>query len=618
MSGTNWQLYPALTGALASADTFLALQASDHSASSAGTVHQVTPAQLAAAMVSLYGMQRGFDVVIAPSDASAQFKGAADVVLTGSGDQSAINTALAALPGAGRALLGPGTVSLTDKITVDQGNVELHGCGYATYVQAAAGFNASAAALVHIGTAAVLTGNVVTGLQLDGNHGTASGSAVGLLASASQILVERVEVKNSCGDSYYFQAHDGTTALYEIGMRDCYAWSPAGYGVHIGATVDNSEFHRVFAVGSNQGTPVTGSSDGFYVAGSDCKFLQCHPYFNAGNGMTIASGCANITVVDGEYETNTGYGIKVEGADHVTVTAGASFYANGSGSIAFATTGANLQAQVSGCKFHDLGTTATTVISADANTYQLAVSGCTFDCATGSALTSIISLAVQGASVTGNILRSNNSAVNSVYLNGATYVKIIGNYLDGPVTEASGADYNDVIGNGWNNTLTTYFTFTGAHSSASSNQPAPEQAAGRTVLGTPFSSGTGTSAQNVTGMSATVGAGTWEITAWVPMSPHGTTGGTQTLAWTFGGTTSAAAVSWTISGTSTTGAGGTSLTTASAASPTMTSAGMVGLFTGRVTVTASGTLQLTVKSGTSGDECTIPAGAWMQVKPVTS
>lgn len=416
--------------------------------------------------------QRGFNVLIAPSNAPAAFLAAADVVLTGTADQTAINTALAALTSGGRALIAPGTVSLTDEIAVDNSYVELHGCGYATLVQAATGFSGTAAAVIHFGTAAVLEGNRLCDLQVDGNYGnvTAGGSADGVLASAVQFRASRVQVKNALGDGWHFQSYDGSTSLYEIYMEDCYSSQAAGRNVHIGTTVDNSEFIRVIAVGGSKLATPRGT-DGIYVEGADCKFIVCHPYFNVDNGLTLAAGSANVQVIGGEYETNGGYGIQGLGADHVSVI-GAEFYANGSGSLDLRT-GTNLQVSVSDCAFHDVGATATGVITADASAYQLAINGNLFDCATGSTLTSLISLAVQGAAVTGNTLRSNNSAVDGVYLNGATYVKVTGNYLDGPVVEAGGADYNTVAHNGWNNALSPYLTLSGANTTAHDNLPAP-------------------------------------------------------------------------------------------------------------------------------------------------
>jgi hypothetical protein len=573
--------------------------------------------------------QHPYDTLIAPSNSPAAILASADVVLTGTADQTAINAALAALPGAGRVLIGPGTVSLTDKIIINQSNTELHGCGYATYIQAAAGFNASAAALVHVGPASVLTGNVISDMQLDGNHGTASGSAVGILASTSQLLVERVEVKNSNGDSYYFQAFDGSTPLFEILMSDCYAWFPAGFGVHVGTTVDNSEFIRVFAVGSNQGTPVAGSSDGFNVAGSGCKFLLCHPYFNAGNGMTLASGSANVSVIGGEYETNTGYGIQALGSDHLSV-AEASFYANSAGSLDLRT-GTNLHATVTASIFHDIGPVATGVLTADASTFGLSLTGNTFDCATGSALTSVISIASSGGAMTGNIFRTNNSAVNAILLNGATFNTVTANFLDEKVTESGGADFNTIAHNRWNNTATTPVTLVGANSRATDNLPAPDQGAISgltTVMGSAVTGTSGTASQNVTGLvSPTLTTRKYSLQIDLTYLPTGTIGSTTTFGFSAGSGLTLSSLSLTSfieSGATTAEAATSANVTSTTLSDAMWTSPTHGASTGfckvsiwgTVTVSAGGTLQVVFANTTSADTCNIVAGAAMTLIPI--
>lgn len=587
----------------------------------------ITIANLGRTLVAVGGMQRAYDVVIAPSNAPAQILAAADVVLTGTADQTLINAALAALPGEGRALIGPGNVSLTAPVVINQSNVELHGCGYATYIQAAASF--SGAALVQLGTASVLTGNAVSDMQLDGHFGVASGTTVGLLASASQLLVERIEVKNSTGDSFYFQSWNGTTPIFEIGMRDCHAYSPAGKGVHVGTTCDNSEFQRVFPVGSNQGTPVAGSSDGFYVEGSDCKFLQCHPYFNAGNGMTLASGSANITVVDGEYETNTGYGIQSLGSDHLSVGAGTSFYANATGSLDLRT-GTNLHASVTGCKFHDVGTVATTVISADGSTFGLSLTGNTFDCATGSALTSVISLASSGGAIVSNIFRTNNSAVNAILLNGATYNTISANFLDEKVTESGGADFNTLTHNRWNNVAATPVTLAGANSRATDNAPAfdlgsvvdAEQLA---CLSASYTLTNSTSAQKLfnataNGALTVLGSTTYEFECLLDIT--GLSGSAHVISFGFGGTATFTSAMY-LASTSTSSGGAASLFAATAATATAVTASNTGtvllaVIRGTLRVNAAGTIIPQVTQGTASAAAVVAAGSQFRAWPVGS
>jgi Pectate lyase superfamily protein len=186
-------------------------------------------------------------------------------------------------------------------------------------------------------------------------------------------------------------------------------------------------------------------------------------------------------------------------------------------------------------------------------------------------------------------------------------------------TAPSGTDVIELVtydGATWyGRQLASYGTATGQNVSL-----APERQ--RVTLTTAFSSGTGTSAQNVTGMSAYLPAGTYRLRGWFPCQFHGTDAGTQTFGWTFGGTVSSAVIKWASvsSGTAATyataaGTSNTALTTTSAA-VTMSSTGLWMEFDALVTVSAAGTLQLQVASGTSGDEITVPAGAYLDIEPL--
>jgi hypothetical protein len=140
----------------------------------------------------------------------------------------------------------------------------------------------------------------------------------------------------------------------------------------------------------------------------------------------------------------------------------------------------------------------------------------------------------------------------------------------------------------------------------------------RVTLSSPFTSSTGTTAQTVTGMFGYVHAGTYRIEGWFPCVGAGGILSTQTLAWTFNGTASTAQVKWEaiVSGETasfTSAVSGTALTTSSAAL-TMSTSGIFAEFDAYAVITTPGTLQLTVKSGTSGDEITIPAGSYLDVQ----
>jgi hypothetical protein len=139
------------------------------------------------------------------------------------------------------------------------------------------------------------------------------------------------------------------------------------------------------------------------------------------------------------------------------------------------------------------------------------------------------------------------------------------------------------------------------------------------TLGSTFNSGTGTSAQNVTGMAVALPVGTCRLRARLWYTAHGTTGSTQTFAWTFGGTASSVQAAWQFKTSSYTApAAGTSLTVSSGLSPVLTTTTYPLDFEAYAVVTAAGTLQLTVQSGTSGDEVSVLAGSCLDVTPATA
>lgn len=135
-----------------------------------------------------------------------------------------------------------------------------------------------------------------------------------------------------------------------------------------------------------------------------------------------------------------------------------------------------------------------------------------------------------------------------------------------------------------------------------------------TLLGTTFTSGTGTAAQNVTGMNlALVTGGTYKISGRFYFVGAGTVGSTQTFGFTYSGTTSAVEGAWQFKTAAYTApVNVTALTASSGLSPTITSTIYPLDWEAYVVVTTGGTLQLTVTSTTSGDEVSVLAGSYLQ------
>jgi hypothetical protein len=133
------------------------------------------------------------------------------------------------------------------------------------------------------------------------------------------------------------------------------------------------------------------------------------------------------------------------------------------------------------------------------------------------------------------------------------------------------------------------------------------------ALASSFTSGTGTSAQNVTGLSVPLGVGTWKVRAWLPYAGGGTVGSTQTFAFSFSGTAgSGTYAAWKNNAAAYAAPAAGSAVTTGFTTPTITSTVYVLEFSATVVVTEAGTLQLTVQSATSGDEVTVEGGALLE------
>jgi hypothetical protein len=138
------------------------------------------------------------------------------------------------------------------------------------------------------------------------------------------------------------------------------------------------------------------------------------------------------------------------------------------------------------------------------------------------------------------------------------------------------------------------------------------------ALASSFTSGSGTAAQNVTGLSVPLGVGTWKVRGWLPYVGAGTVGSTQTFAFSFSGTAgSGTYVAWKNTAAAYEAPAVGSTVTTPFTTATITSTPYLLEFSGTVHVTAAGTLQLTVQSTVSGDEVTIEGGALLEATLVS-
>ncbi|HVT98889.1 MAG TPA: right-handed parallel beta-helix repeat-containing protein [Acidobacteriaceae bacterium] len=256
---------------------------------------------------------------------------------------------------------------------------------------------------------------------------------------------------------------------------------------------------------------------------------------------------------------------------------------------------------------------------------QFSVTGNTVDMST-SAVTGCVGILPYDASsgvVSGNFVTgpggnaSDRIGISPTQASGTNLVQNIsvsGNTLTGwdfgiQETNAGGGnpDSNAYTGNVFSS-CTQNYQLLGTHNLVSASQ--------RTTLQSAFTMASSASAQNVTGLAVTLQPGTWRVTGWWPMQQSAGTGTLQ-FAFTFGGTASAANCRYILTGaTSSTTALETSLTALSSASPALSASGMWGDFTGLVTVTAAGTLQLQVKASATSVQAVFPVGAYLEVEPL--
>jgi hypothetical protein len=140
----------------------------------------------------------------------------------------------------------------------------------------------------------------------------------------------------------------------------------------------------------------------------------------------------------------------------------------------------------------------------------------------------------------------------------------------------------------------------------------------RVNLTTAFTSASGTSPQNITGLSAYLQVGTYKLTGWLPLKQASGTTATVHLGATFGGTATSAEGKWLMSsGTTQSPQVVTAVTTSSANSPTLTaSLQMLAEFSCQAVVSAAGTFQLQVTASATGNTVTFPAGCYLDVEPL--
>ncbi len=242
--------------------------------------------------------------IIAPSNASQTAKDSADVVLTGTADQTLINTALTAAAG-GKVYILEGTVTVTGSISIPN-NTTLAGAGRGTLITIPNGLNANTNAIINTDTTTG-TGITIRDLRLDGNKANQSGS-VGM-SGIALIGATLNTVTNVQSNNWY---------LSGAGTAPCYFGS--------GICISSSTYNTLNT------TTTVGNNFGIIMAAANFNTLTGNvAQGNAVSGIAFSS--AGYSTVTGNVTNfNTLYGIQLSASTHNTI-GGNLLYNNGSTGI---------------------------------------------------------------------------------------------------------------------------------------------------------------------------------------------------------------------------------------------------------------------------------------------
>jgi hypothetical protein len=136
------------------------------------------------------------------------------------------------------------------------------------------------------------------------------------------------------------------------------------------------------------------------------------------------------------------------------------------------------------------------------------------------------------------------------------------------------------------------------------------------ALGSAVTGTSGTSAQSVTGLSASLGVGTYAICVNLVYIPQATVGSTNTFQFSFSGTSTSANLTGICAELGTATAANVTAITSAFTTPTHTSGSGTLQIWGTVTVSAAGTLQLQFTNTTSADLINVLNGSMLEIQPI--
>ena len=349
--------------------------------------------------------------------------------------------------GGGTVYFPPGTYTCTGAIIVNGSNVTLLGSGRDTASALTYKTGTSRTAAIIVGNTAVVQNSNIDSLYINAGTGAnayQTGSGHGIVFRSNGGYINNTIVQWTQGDNFHLALDSlSATALYDVTMYNNYGqFSNTGIGLNIDTNFNNCEYTNCKFEGYvvNSGGTITGNGgvSGVNCMGGEQKFLNCHCYGWASGGAVVGNGGTppqGISFIGGEYETNTGAGIYLNGVLNAKII-GVDCYGNSS---------------------QDLNIIASYVTIEDClltsgNSGAIVLTACTGVIIADNIInnTSFSNGIYLENSSTGCVIHHNyiNTGSNtSVTLNDSTYCDVAGNVLSSGIFETSGANFNRWYGN---------------------------------------------------------------------------------------------------------------------------------------------------------------------------
>lgn len=251
-------------------------------------------------------------LVVAANDASAHSKSGADYQCDGTGDQTEINNAIAALPSTGgRVQLTEGTFNIASSILIQNDNVTLIGAGagqrtggtqtgVGTKLKAASGLTSAAVLVQRAANDRPVYGVLLRDFTVDGNS---IGTAVdGIVFRANRAHIDHVHVHKCTGSGIRVQGYvtwdtyDTIIAFAQVG--DC-----TDTGIYLDTNGTDDHLTSCILYNNNYNIRLKGSS---------AQITACHTYDATTNNIFFDGGGSRTKIVNCKIEGAGQHGINID------------------------------------------------------------------------------------------------------------------------------------------------------------------------------------------------------------------------------------------------------------------------------------------------------------------